>query len=162
MCRMGDLAALSRTGARVPCLKARIPSRLPWTELRSPRLAVHPCAKPMDRALRPPLPRCAYLLNAHGPHSALPPPGCASMLESHARNLGLVGTHPGRERGMVECTLRRRLVSSSAISASPCGTAEERWRTWRRRRSQRRRRCRCRAQWPRRPSNRTRAPHARY
>ena len=29
-----------------------------------------------------------------------PPPGCASMLESHARDSGLVGTHPGRTRGM--------------------------------------------------------------
>ena len=99
-----------------------------------------------------------------GPWTELrsPPPGCASMFESDARNSGLVGTRPGRERRMVECTSRRRLVPSSAISASPCGRAEERRRTWRRRRSQRRRRCRCRAQWPRRPSNRTRAPHARY
>ena len=81
MCRMGDLAALSRTGARVPCLKARIPMRLPWTELRSPRLAVHPCAKPMDRALRPPPP--SLCLPAQCPWTALRPP--PAWLCVHAR-----------------------------------------------------------------------------
>ena len=50
-------------------------ARLPWTELRCPPPSAPPCSMPMD---------CTP-----------PPPGCASMLEPHARDSGLVGTHPG-------------------------------------------------------------------
>jgi hypothetical protein len=75
-CRMWDLGPRSLVLELVLCFHAR----LPWTELRCPPL------------LR---------LHAQCPWTALrPPPGCASMLESHARDSGLVGTHPGHTRGM--------------------------------------------------------------
>ena len=55
------LGRISLTGARVPCLKARIPSRLGHgLNSAPPPPAVLPCAMPMDHALRPPAWLCVH------------------------------------------------------------------------------------------------------